>query len=271
VHHGAMRHHPLPPPPTVAATATPERPQRSPHSNGGVLAFEHGALLPFEHGATPFSLALKRIVDLTGAALAGLLTLPLSLGVALAIRLDSPGPVLFVQERVGAEPLLERGRVRWRRTTFRMMKFRSMRQDADPRVHEEAVRRYVAGDATLGDGDARFKLGDDPRVTRVGRFLRRTSLDELPQLLNVLAGSMSLVGPRPLPSYEVDHFEPWQAQRLCALPGITGLWQVEGRGHASFDEAARLDIAYVRDQRLTLDLALLLRTVPAVLRARGAR
>jgi lipopolysaccharide/colanic/teichoic acid biosynthesis glycosyltransferase len=256
---------PLPSPPQ-STVATPPTADPDP--------FERGArpeLLPFEHGATPRSLTLKRFLDLAGAGLLGLVTLPVWALAALAIRVDSPGPVLFRQVRVGAEPVLREGRVRWRRTEFSMFKFRSMVTDADPRVHEEAVRRYAAGEEPLGDGDAPFKLHDDPRVTRVGRWLRRTSLDELPQLLNVLQGSMSLVGPRPLPPYEVEQFEPWHSQRLCALPGITGLWQVEGRGRTSFDEAARLDIAYVRRQSLPLDLSLLLRTVPAVLRARGAR
>jgi exopolysaccharide biosynthesis polyprenyl glycosylphosphotransferase len=193
----------------------------------------------------------KRAMDL---ALACLALVMLSAGlaiIALAIKLDSPGPVLYRQRRVGKD-----GRHFW------MYKFRSMRRDADRMV--DSLREMNEASGPL------FKMRRDPRVTRVGAILRRLSLDELPQLINVLRGEMSLVGPRPPVPDEVEQYEDWQHGRLRALPGMTGLWQVSGRSELSFVEMVRLDLQYVRNWTLALDVQILWRTVPAVLTRRGA-
>jgi exopolysaccharide biosynthesis polyprenyl glycosylphosphotransferase len=171
--------------------------------------------------------------------------------IALAIKLDSPGPVFYRQRRVGKD-----GRF------FRMLKFRSMVPDAERRL--DTLRHHTEATGPL------FKIREDPRVTRVGKVLRRWSLDELPQLLNVLRGEMSLVGPRPpLPS-EVEAYEDWQLGRLRAVPGLTGLWQVSGRSEVPFHDMVRLDLHYIRNWSLGLDFEILLRTIPAVLTNRGA-
>ena len=169
---------------------------------------------------------------------------------AIAIRLDSPGPVFFFQQRTG------RGGHR-----FRMWKLRTMRRDA-----EELKQKYMHLNV-LSYPD--FKIIDDPRITRVGRILRKTSLDELPQILNVLTGDMSLVGPRPT-SFGADTYRLWHTARLDVQPGITGLWQVSGRNELDFDDRLRLDIAYIRNRSLWLDLVILTQTVGAVASRRGA-
>jgi lipopolysaccharide/colanic/teichoic acid biosynthesis glycosyltransferase len=154
---------------------------------------------------------------------------------------------------------------------FGIVKFRTMAPDADQSpIHEEFVKAFTAG-TSCEDDDAPFKLANDPRVTRVGRFLRQTSLDELPQLINVLTGDMSLVGPRPVPTYEVAAYDPHHWERLAALPGITGAWQVNGRGRVTFDEMMNMDIEYVRQQSLAHDIGLLARTLPIVFTRTGAR
>jgi exopolysaccharide biosynthesis polyprenyl glycosylphosphotransferase len=194
---------------------------------------------------------LKRAFDLL-AGLAALLALgPLMLAIALAIKLDSPGPVFFRQERVGKD-----GRRFW------MLKFRSMRQDADRLLAELRAKNEASGPL--------FKMRNDPRVTGVGRFLRRTSLDELPQLFNVFRGEMSLVGPRPPVPSEVAEYEDWQLGRLRAVPGMTGLWQVSGRSDVPFHDMVRLDLHYIRNWSLWLDVEIIVRTIPAVLANRGA-
>ena len=197
------------------------------------------------------SLAIKRAMDLILGGLLCLLALPLMGLIALAIRLDSPGPVLFKQTRVG-----KGGK------EFQCCKFRSMRQGAE----EEQERLRSLNEAT----GPLFKIKDDPRMTRVGRFLRRTSLDELPQLYNVLRGDMSLVGPRPAPPGEVAQYQEWHRQRLQAPQGITGLWQVSGRSDLTFDEGCLLDIFYIENYSVALDLRILLRTAPKVLFGQGA-
>jgi lipopolysaccharide/colanic/teichoic acid biosynthesis glycosyltransferase len=206
-------------------------------------------------------------MDLALAPLMLLALLPLLSCIALLIKLDSTGPILFIQERVGARRRCDRGHAVWEPVTFRCYKFRSMTQNADQSLHQTHIQAFV--EERL-DTTRIVKLTDDPRVTRVGRILRRTSLDELPQLLNVLKGDMSLVGPRPVPIYEAAAYADWHRERLAALPGITGLWQVDGRGRVSFTEMVRMDIAYVRNQSLLLDIKLLLSTIPAVLSGRGA-
>ena len=204
-------------------------------------------------------LLLKRIVDMLGASLLLILTAPLMALVALAIKLDSHGAVLFGQERVGSG-----GR------RFRVMKFRTMYDGVPDTAHRELVTKMLQGDNGNGAhvsaaGEQVFKLVNDQRVTRVGRWLRRASLDELPQLLNVLRGEMSLVGPRPPLPYELDQYEHWQLHRLQMRPGITGLWQVSGRNRLTYRQMCEMDLAYIRDWSLWLDLWILFRTVPVVL------
>jgi exopolysaccharide biosynthesis polyprenyl glycosylphosphotransferase len=199
---------------------------------------------------------IKRAVDLIGALIGIVVFLPLFVLVGLAIKLDSPGPVFFRQVRVG-----EGAR------TFRIWKFRTMCADAETRKQEVAhLNRHL-----LPGGDPRmFKVNDDPRITRVGARLRRFSLDELPQLLNVLVGQMSLVGPRPLILAEAEYVGAWARSRLEIKPGITGLWQVLGRSDIPFEEMTRLDYLYVTTWTLWTDLRLILKTLPAVLRRRSA-
>jgi exopolysaccharide biosynthesis polyprenyl glycosylphosphotransferase len=191
------------------------------------------------------------MLDMTVAAAAIIALTPLMLFVALAIRLDSPGPVLFRQSRCGRGAKL-----------FTFLKFRGMVADAEARLPALLALNEATGPL--------FKMRDDPRITRVGRVIRRTSLDELPQLWNVLRGEMSLVGPRPpLPS-EVDNYSPWQRRRLQVLPGITGPWQVSGRSDIGFDDMVRLDVDYIENWSLFKDISILLRTVLVVLTTKGA-
>jgi exopolysaccharide biosynthesis polyprenyl glycosylphosphotransferase len=195
--------------------------------------------------------ALKRVLDVT-VSLAGLVLLsPLFLAVALAVRLDSPGPVLFRQKRVGADEKI-----------FVCYMFRSMQRDAE-------VRQAVLEDLNELKGPA-FKLREDPRVTRVGRFLRRWSIDESPQLVNVLKGEMSLVGPRPLPVRDFLRMEESQKGRLGAVPGMTGYWQTSGRSDLAFEEMVRLDLYYIENWSLSFDLKIILKTLGTVLRREGA-
>jgi lipopolysaccharide/colanic/teichoic acid biosynthesis glycosyltransferase len=204
-------------------------------------------------------LALKRAVDIAGATVGLVVLSPLLALVALAVALDSPGPVFFRQERIG---------VGGRR--FRVWKFRTMQHGASDSSHRDLVTRMLAGDEegtrqTGADGREVFKLVNDPRVTRLGALLRRTSLDELPQLINVLTGEMSLVGPRPPVPYEFEAYDHWQFDRLQVRPGITGLWQVSGRNLLSYRQMCELDVEYVRRWSVGLDLRILCRTIPVVL------
>jgi exopolysaccharide biosynthesis polyprenyl glycosylphosphotransferase len=204
----------------------------------------------------------KRSFDIFVASSALILFSPLWLVIALLIKLDSKGAVFYRQERVGMD-----GRV------FLCLKFRTMRADADDAAHREYQRKLIAGqpDTNLGDDERPvYKLRDDPRVTRTGRVLRRLSLDEFPQLLNVLRGDMSLVGPRPPIPYEVEAYETWHRKRLDMKPGVTGLWQVSGRNRLSFDEMVRLDLFYIENWSLLLDLKIILRTLPVMLRGDDA-
>jgi lipopolysaccharide/colanic/teichoic acid biosynthesis glycosyltransferase len=201
-----------------------------------------------------------RLLDLVVAAAMLALLLPLMVAVAVAIRIDSRGPVLFRQRRVGRD-----------QAPFTVNKFRTMHADASDKVHQEFVVSLIAGEVPAqGNDGARFKLSSDPRVTRVGRILRKTSLDELPQLLNVLRGHMSLVGPRPAIPYEVDHYPPHWFGRFVVKPGITGLWQVNGRSQVPLEEMIKLDLEYVRRRSLWVNVWIILRTIPAVLSLRGA-
>jgi lipopolysaccharide/colanic/teichoic acid biosynthesis glycosyltransferase len=198
-----------------------------------------------------------------------ILLFPLLLLIALLIKLDSPGPLIFTQERVGARRQRFGGQRVWVVQNFPFYKFRSMVRDADQSLHEAYIKDFVEGRAQPESG-GKYKLTNDPRVTWVGRFLRKFSLDELPQLFNVLKGDMSLVGPRPVPTYEVAGYGPRHHNRFAALPGITGWWQVKGRCQVSFEEMIRMDLDYIRNASLWLDLKILFLTLPAVLSRRGA-
>jgi exopolysaccharide production protein ExoY len=215
----------------------------------------------------PAPFYVKRAMDLTLTTVLLLALIPLLCCIAILIKLDSRGPILFVQERVGARRRSYKGQAVWEPMNFRCYKFRSMLHNADQSLHQTYVQAFVEDRL---DPVHTLKLTNDPRVTRAGRILRWTSLDELPQLFNVLKGEMSLVGPRPVPIYEAALYEPWHRERLATLPGITGLWQVEGRARVSFTEMIRMDITYVRKQSPWFDLKLLLSTIPAVLSGRGA-
>jgi len=213
----------------------------------------------------------KRVLDVTVVALALMILSPLLALIAVLIVLDSGWPIIFSQKRVGARRWTRDGCSYWQRTPFTCYKFRTMVPDADPSMHQAFIKAFVEGHVEPLDATgAKFKLTNDPRVTWVGRILRKTSLDELPQLVNVLKGEMSLVGPRPLPLYEVAEYRDWHRERLAALPGITGLWQVRGRCKVTFEEQIRMDIEYVRNQSLWLDIKILFLTIPAVLSRRGA-
>jgi lipopolysaccharide/colanic/teichoic acid biosynthesis glycosyltransferase len=205
-------------------------------------------------------LVIKRVMDIFGSALLVILCAPLLLIIAAAVKMSSRGPVLFRQDRVGQYG---------RRFTF--LKFRSMCADNDPSVHKEYVTKLIAGEAeripSRAAGEGVYKLADDTRVTRMGRFLRKTSLDELPQLLNVLRGDMSLVGPRPPIPYELAAYQTWHRRRLLEVkPGITGLWQVTGRSRVKFDDMVRLDLRYAMSWSPWLDVKILARTPGAVIK-----
>lgn len=203
--------------------------------------------------------AVKRGVDVSISSVALLLLSPLLALLALAVKCSSRGPALFRQKRLG-----QNGR------PFTFLKFRSMYADSRSAVHEQYVAKFIAGERAESRNGI-FKITDDPRVTAVGRILRRTSLDELPQLWNVLRGEMSLVGPRPPLTYEFERYASWHRRRVLeAKPGMTGLWQVQGRSGTSFDEMVRLDLRYARRQSLWLDLKILWRTPGVMLSGKGA-
>ena len=228
------------------------------------------ALLP-ERMENNLYFAAKRTVDVMLAGLLLILLLPLLLLIAVLIKLDSPGPIFFTQERVGAKRQWLGRQAVWIIRNFTMYKFRSMVENADSSVHEAYIRDFVAGRARPSpEGDGKFKLTNDHRVTRIGRLLRKFSLDELPQFLNVLKGVMSLVGPRPVPPYEVACYGDGHHKRLAALPGITGFWQVKGRCQVTFEQMIRMDLEYIRNASLWFDLKILFLTIPAVLSRRGA-
>ncbi len=201
---------------------------------------------------SPELLAVKRAMDVVGAVVLLVVLAPVMLGVAVAIKLTSRGPVLFTQYRYG-----------YMKRLFRMYKFRTMVVDAE-RIQDQLEDRNEASGPV-------FKIRNDPRITPIGRFLRRTSLDELPQLWHVLTGEMSLVGPRPMATRDVGRFaEPWLMRRFSMRPGLTCLWQISGRSDLSFDRWIALDLEYIDRWSLWLDFEILLYTIPAVLQARGA-
>lgn len=192
-------------------------------------------------------LFLKRLIDIIGASLGLILASPIMLIVAILIKLEDPkGPIFFSQIRNGAYP-----------TTFKMYKFRSMYIDAEERLQDLMYLNEQSGPA--------FKIKDDPRITKIGKFIRKTSLDELPQLFNILKGEMSLVGPRPAIPREVEQYTAYQKQRLFVKPGLTCIWQVSGRNNIGFDQWVELDIEYIKTRSLWLDIKLILLTIPALL------
>jgi lipopolysaccharide/colanic/teichoic acid biosynthesis glycosyltransferase len=202
---------------------------------------------------------VRRLLDIVLATALVLVLAPLLLALAIAIRLDSSGPALFRQRRVGQG-----------KREFTVFKFRSMRSDADPRDHREYVTALIRGSAANGGRGDLYKLAVDDRITPVGRWIRRWSLDELPQLFNVIAGDMSLIGPRPAIPYEVDEYPSWYSRRFAVKPGMTGLWQVSGRNERTYEEMVRLDIQYAERRSLLLDLSILARTPLIVIGRRGA-
>jgi len=215
-------------------------------------------LLEHNH-ARKLSQLAKRAIDILGSVFAIIVFSPLFILISAAVKLTSKGPVLFRQERVG---------LYGRRFTF--LKFRSMKCASDPRIHRDYIKRFIAGEIAKGQGIP-FKIKEDPRFTRIGAFLRKCSLDELPQLINVLKGEMSLVGPRPAIPYEIDLYQIWHRSRFLGVkPGITGLWQVKGRSRTTFDDMVRLDLEYVKHWSLWLDIKILLHTPRAVLSGEGA-
>ena len=200
----------------------------------------------------------RRLIDIVFAGAVILVLAPVLIAVAIAIRLDSHGPALFRQRRVG-----------YGEREFTLFKFRSMRPDADPRGHREYVTALIRGKAANGGRKNLYKLAVDDRITPVGRWIRRWSLDELPQLFNVIAGDMSLVGPRPAIPYEVAEYPSWYLDRFSVKPGLTGLWQVSGRNERTYEEMVRLDIEYAERRSLLLDLSIIARTPLTVLARRG--
>jgi lipopolysaccharide/colanic/teichoic acid biosynthesis glycosyltransferase len=206
---------------------------------------------------------IKRAMDIFGSATALMFAAPVLAAIAIAIKLTSKGPVLFRQERLGqyGQP-------------FTFLKFRSMYTNCDAKIHQEYVNQFISGQIgeTAADGTKPiFKIQKDPRVTSIGRFIRKTSLDELPQFLNVLRGEMSLVGPRPPIAYEFRAYDLWHRRRVLEIkPGITGLWQVEGRSRTRFDDMVRLDLKYARGWSIWLDLKILIQTPSAVFSGDGA-
>jgi exopolysaccharide biosynthesis polyprenyl glycosylphosphotransferase len=204
----------------------------------------------------------KRAFDLVAASLMLLVVSPVMLIIALLVKKSSSGPILFAQERLGRD-----GR------PFRFYKFRSMEHNSDDAIHRQFVAMFIGGDedgcAEENAGEPLFKMKRDPRVTPFGAFLRRTSLDELPQLFNIIMGEMSLVGPRPPIAYEIENYQPWHMERLKAVPGLTGLWQVSGRSSVSFEEMVRLDVRYINTWSPWEDFKILLKTIPVVMQGTG--
>jgi lipopolysaccharide/colanic/teichoic acid biosynthesis glycosyltransferase len=207
-----------------------------------------------------FSMAIKCAFDFVGSFIALLCFSPILLAATIAIKITSEGPVLFRQERLGLNG-----------KTFNLLKFRSMYSNCDSIEHREYIKKYIGDQKCSAIEPGIFKLINDPRVTPVGRFLRKTSIDELPQLINVLKGDMSLVGPRPPIAYECEHYDIWHRRRLLSCKtGITGLWQVTGRSRTTFDEMVRLDIKYISEWSLWTDLKILLKTPKAIVSGSGA-
>src|SRR5438270_3763518 len=216
--------------------------------------------LPYQSQGHRKALALKRLIDIGGSFTLLCLLAPLLALIALVIKVNSKGPVVFRQVRIG-----QQGKA------FSFLKFRSMYVDSNTAIHQEYVTKFISREHSAGEPESVYKITNDPRVTSVGRFLRKTSLDELPQLWNVLYGDMSLVGPRPPLPYEFECYALWHRRRIIEVkPGITGLWQIAGRSRTSFNEMVRLDLRYVQQWSNWLDLKILLQTPRAVFTGEGA-
>ena len=229
------------------------------------MAMPRSSILSMDYtseNTSSFGLLLKRVIDVVFAAFVIVFGFPFYMMIAALIKLNSSGPVLFVQERVG-----HGGK------KFKFYKFRTMTVDNNDEAHRNFTENFIKGrvmDNGSSQGDREvFKIAEDPRVTSVGKFLRKTSLDELPQFINVLRGEMSLVGPRPPIDYEINHYQEWHKKRLLAKPGLTGLWQVSGRSSVPFDEMVMLDLYYYENWSLLLDLKIILRTVSVMLIGSG--
>ena len=229
------------------------------------LSADRTALAPAD---SPLGAFARRCLDLVAASTLILLLLPVMIGIAVAVRLDSRGPALFRQRRVG-----------YRERQFTVFKFRSMRLDADEERHRQYVSALIGNDPGRGGeangaggangGEDLYKLAVDDRITPVGRWIRSWSVDELPQLFNVVLGDMSLVGPRPAIPYEVESYPAWYSKRFAVKPGLTGLWQVSGRNQRTYEEMVSLDIDYAENRSFLGDLAILARTPKAVLGRKG--
>lgn len=222
-----------------------------------------------------FYYAVKRGIDVFGSILTLLILLPIIGIVAIMVKLDSKGPVFFRQTRVGSRMVVKNGIIHWERKDFTVYKFRTMQDKVSADIHREYIKAYIQNDAEKmtrmeGKDSDMHKLVHDLRITRVGKILRKFSLDEIPQFWNVLKGEMSLVGPRPAIPYEVDLYSPWHFERLEAKQGISGLQQITARCITSFDEQIKLDIEYVEKQSLGLDLMILVKTPITVFVQKGA-
>ncbi|HEU5450828.1 MAG TPA: exopolysaccharide biosynthesis polyprenyl glycosylphosphotransferase [Terriglobales bacterium] len=243
---------------SVSCHVFPENVAGKNGNGGGTMRFYPD--VPRTHQQRRSEHLVKRTIDVLGSLLALMLLSPVMLAIAALIKLTSPGPIFFRQQRVGQFGI-----------PFTFLKFRSMHANNDPKIHQQYVSQLIAGKVDGQSGAPVFKIKNDPRVTRIGRFLRKTSLDELPQFVNVLKGEMSLVGPRPPIPYEFDQYDAWHRRRVLEIkPGITGLWQVEGRSKVTFDEMVRLDLMYARRWSIGMDLKILLMTPKAVFTGDGA-
>lgn len=219
--------------------------------------------------------ALKRLMDVVCATCLLLVLSPLMLVIAITIYLYSPGPIFYIQERIGAKRLKVGNQTFWKREPFRFFKFRTMKVNSDSSIHQKYVTALIKNDRTRmaevqGRETSVRKILRDPRLIRPGSWLRKYSLDELPQLWNVLRGDMSLIGPRPPISYEVKVYKPWHYRRFDSQPGISGLQQIKARCNVDFDDQVKLDIEYTEKQSLWLDIKLAIQTPLAILMARGA-
>ncbi|MEO0289462.1 MAG: sugar transferase [candidate division WOR-3 bacterium] len=225
-------------------------------SNVDMTTFEGIPVIELTQKNKFFNIFFKRIVDIIVSFLLILILLPIFLIIGIIIKIDSDGPVFFLQERVG-----KNGK------KFKMFKFRTMYKDNDQNLHKEYVTKLIKEGKK--DESGIYKIKNDPRITKIGKFLRAFSLDEFPQLINVLKGDMSLVGPRPPIEYEVEHYDEWHKRRLSVKPGMTGMWQVSGRNRIGFDDMVLLDIYYVENFNLWLDIIILLKTIPAIIKREG--
>jgi exopolysaccharide biosynthesis polyprenyl glycosylphosphotransferase len=214
-------------------------------------------------GASTLGLAIKRAIDIGSSLFVLVFGIPFYALIAVLIKLTSEGPVLFAQERIGQDG-----------KPFKFYKFRTMVLNNDDEVHRQFAVNFIKGtvmnEVHPSNGQNVYKIVKDPRVTPIGKFLRRTSLDELPQFINVLKGEMSLVGPRPPLNYEIAHYKEWHKKRLFAKPGLTGLWQVSGRSTVPFEEMVALDLYYIENWSLLFDLKIILRTIPVMFFGFGA-